>query len=358
MALVLRGADHGARAGAGAGLASVTLRAGVGVVAGGPVRLRGGAAGAGVADGVEARVAAVAAVRGAGAAHAEAGAVALERAADAAGRVDRRVGDHRRARHAGVVGAVVAVVHDVEIVRDGLHGAVAVALVVVAVPARLRRDGRALHRVDDAAHSQVAGARLALGVLSGAVVRDQALDAVACSVAERARAAATDLARRERRVRRHARGTDVVGAILVVNREVGVVVDRLERALPVALEHLAIAGHVVARERPGGHGLGAALAADTCVRDARIARVRTVRGLLAGHSAGPASAGHAAGSAGSAGHAAGSAGHAAGSAGATAAGGGGFTAGATGSNLGPIGRGDELASEAACEERGHEHTER
>src|SRR5262249_15211384 len=80
-----------------------------------------------------------------------------------------------------------------------------------------------------------------------------ALDAVPGAVAHRAPVLVAGVARRERRVRRHARDAGVGGALLIVVGHVRVLVRYHPAARAVALVLLAVARRLHRRRRASGH---------------------------------------------------------------------------------------------------------
>ena len=190
-------------------------------------------AGAGAALVVDAR-----AVRRGDALDAEPEAVAQRPRALAAGRVGRDGDVRRDAEDANVVGACRGVGGDVRVVVDRLGGAVAVALLELAVAVRLRGERGALRHVDDAADAGRAGVLLALGV-GAAVGRGQAVDAVARAVALEGQVDAAAGVGRRVRVGGLAAVAEVDRAVLPVVRQIGVVVD-VHRQTVCTLAHLAV----------------------------------------------------------------------------------------------------------------------
>src|SRR5262249_54537381 len=162
-----------------------------------------------------------AAVRGGEAA--DAGALAVAHQVRAAVGARRQVGVGGDAAGADVVRAGVAVRRLVGVVGDGHRRAVAVALDLLAVAGRLGGERRARGRVGDAGRAVGGGRVVTIGVGAGAAGGRQTGHAGALAVADRVRAAA--VAGGDERVRRGARGADVLRAGVAVDGQVEVVVD-------------------------------------------------------------------------------------------------------------------------------------
>src|SRR5262249_27660082 len=114
---------------------------------------------------------------------------------------------------------------------------------------------------------------------AGAVGGHGAADAGPLAIAEELVAA--HRARLRRRVRCYATGAHIVGAVLAVVGDVGVVVDRLGLPSAVALHRLALAPGLRGERGAIGDGRGAAFAGDARAVHARVIGIRAVHRSIA-----------------------------------------------------------------------------
>ncbi len=175
------------------------------------------------------------------------------------------------------------------------HTAHAITNVGFAIIRRLGHQNHTLRRVRETTHTRRAGAGLAFRISSCALRGLRATCAIAHSVALEHHIRATGRPRHAIGIRRDAIGTDIVRAIVVVDRHVRCVIRRDNFAGTVALIDFA-----VARRLPG-HGWGSGChecrPAHPAIARSRYAFIRRCRAIsrgLAGHTtaASAASAAH------------------------------------------------------------------
>lgn len=164
----------------------------------------------------------------------------------------------RHTHRAGIGRAFVAVVENIRIVIDGLRPTHAVALILLAVSHRLHGRGCADRCIVEPAATHRTSTGLAERIHSWTIRGRETLHTRSGAIAQCA-ALRTRRSRSGGRIRRRTGGADVVGALIHVDGNVGVVHGiRVDVAHAVALRGPAIARHRIRDDRTVGCVVGAA----------------------------------------------------------------------------------------------------
>lgn len=192
---------------------------------------------------------------------------------------DRRIGRNPSTAH--IVRAIVAIERKIHIECRGDDGARTIALILLAITSRLRRDRRSICSKAESARIRRTSARLAFRIHPWALRGVVALHAHRHAITEGPAILITRRVDGRRRIRGNAHRTHVVRALITIHRQIRIQRHTHDATSSVALILQTIAiglrhdGRTASRKvepaRIGGAGLGLAFRVDACALRSSVA---------------------------------------------------------------------------------------